>query len=61
MPMDNNNKIETYTTQESIDQTLRELKAKADLIGKNPLLVDDYQELLKIIANIEEKVKAGNN
>ena len=57
----NMNNLETFSTQESVENTLATLKNNAELIGKNPMLAEDYQELLKTIKNIEDKIAASKN
>lgn len=57
----NMNGIESFTTQESIENTVAELTKKAEIIGRNPAFADEAADLQKTIKTLEEKIAASKN
>jgi hypothetical protein len=57
----NHNGIESFTTQESIENTLKVVQEKIDVIGKNPAYADEVADLKKTLKTLEEKVAISKN
>lgn len=53
--------IETFTTPESIENTVNELKTRVEILGKNPAFEAEVTDLKLTLKNIEEKIAANNN
>lgn len=53
--------IETFTTPESIENTVNELKTRVEILGKNPAFEAEVTDLKLTLKNIEEKIAANKN